>query len=369
MEDIGRSWETGAKSRIGGYGTVGGEMLTALMADEMLMPGAGQIKCLLNVGGNPAAAVPDQAKMIRALESLDLLVSMEPYMTATAALSDYILPPRMPFERADLHLALFETAIYGDAYARYTPAVASAPENSELCDEWYVLLSLAARLDLRLTCNGVKLDATELTTEDELIALVARNAPVAWEEIKNAPMGYLHEEPMFALPPDPATAVKFTTVPADVQVEIEALWKDCQQRGQETGSSIFTHRLATRRSRHRFNTIGHFSPYLKRLVPYNPAYLHPDEMSLLALKDGDWIEIRSDHGSIQARAESDPTVRCGVVSITHCFGYLSDSDDYDTHAVSINSLISTDRDLQDINAMPRMSGIPVAITPVSQAAV
>src|SRR5690606_21968929 len=75
--DVGRSWETGPKSRIGGFGTVGGEMLTGLLADEILTPGPGQIKCLFSVGGNPAAAVPDHNKMAKALESLELLVSLE----------------------------------------------------------------------------------------------------------------------------------------------------------------------------------------------------------------------------------------------------------------------------------------------------
>ncbi len=356
--DIGRSWESGPKSRIGGFGTIGGEMLTALLADEVLTPGPGQVKCLFSVGGNPVAAVPDQRKFVAAMANLELLVSLEPFMTATAALSDYILPPRMPYERADLNLALFETAIYGDAYARYTAPVASPPANAELCDEWFALWSIASRLGCQLVCNGVELDMARAPSDDQLLAITAANAPVPWDIIRDAELGYLHPESLTALPADPATAGRFTLVPEDVRKEIAGLDAHCRQ---PPGREAFPYRLTSRRSRHRFNTVGHLSPYLKKLVPYNPAYLNPADLAAERLSRGDWIEIRSDHGVIRARVEEDPAVRRGVVSMSHCFGYLPEDDDYDTHGVSTNLLISSERDLQTINAMPRMSGIPVAI--------
>ncbi|KJS08496.1 MAG: hypothetical protein VR73_05350 [Gammaproteobacteria bacterium BRH_c0] len=364
--DVGRSWDTGPKSRIGGFGTVGGEMLTGLLADEILTPGPGQIKCLFSVGGNPAAAVPDHNKMAKALESLELLVSLEPFMTPTAMLADYILPPRMPYERADLHLALFETAIYPDAYARHTQPVATPPEGAELCDEWFAFWSLASRLGRQLVCNGVELDMQTPPGDDALLAIMARNAPVPWETIRDAPAGYLHEEAVFALPPDPASTSRFTTLPADVQDEITELRDYCLQPSADRATGKFPYRLTSRRSRHRFNTVGHFSPYLKRLMPYNPAYLNPADMAREGIENGDWVEISSDHGLIRARAEADDSVRTGVVSISHCFGFLPGESDFDTYGVSTNLLISTDRDLQTINAMPRMSGIPVAIRPMAE---
>jgi len=101
-------------------------------------------------------------------------------------------------------------------------------------------------------------------------------------------------------------------------------------------------------------------------MPYNPAYLNPADMAREGIENGDWVEISSDHGLIRARAEADDSVRTGVVSISHCFGFLPGESDFDTYGVSTNLLISTDRDLQTINAMPRMSGIPVAIRPMAE---
>ena len=173
-------------------------------------------------------------------------------------------------------------------------------------------------------------------------------------------MGYLHPEKMKALPADPATMGKFRMIPADVADEMTELWQACNN-DQSARDNGFTHRLISRRLRHRFNTVGHFSPYLKRLIPYNLAYMNPDELIAHGLQENDFVQIRSDHGVIKARVEADASVRIGVVSMAHCFGKSQADDDYDTHGSSTNQLISSDKDLQSINAMPRMSGIPVAI--------
>ena len=96
-------------------------------------------------------------------------------------------------------------------------------------------------------------------------------------------------------------------------------------------------------------------------MPYNVAYLNPADMAAKSVNDGDWVELTSDNATVRAIAEADETLRPGVVSLTHGFGDLPDSTDYLTDGVSTNLLISTDRDLQTINAMPRMSGIPVNV--------
>ncbi len=142
-----RWWENGPKSRIDGSGFIGDEMMTGVMADEILTPGEGQVRALIVHGGNPASAVPDQRKIVRALRSLDLLVCIEPANSITSELADYILPPFMQYERPDLPFWLYEYMIYQDAaYTRYTPAVAAPPDGAQLVDDWYVFWSLAKRL-------------------------------------------------------------------------------------------------------------------------------------------------------------------------------------------------------------------------------
>jgi hypothetical protein len=60
----------------------------------------------------------------------------------------------------------------------------------------------------------------------------------------------------------------------------------------------------------------------------------------------------------------DGVLRRGVVSMTHAFGVApGEASDYDRSGSAVSLLISTDRDFQSINAMARLSGIPVNISP------
>lgn len=353
-----RPWDSGPRSRIGDYGLVGGEMVTGKLADDILQPGAGQVRILFNHGGNPAAAVPDQRKMARALGSLDLLVSIDPVMSATARLSHYILPPKLQFERPDLPIYLFEAALFPQPYTRYTPALVPPPEHAELCDEWRVFYEIARRAGRALSFMGTPLDMDHPPKEDDLIALTLGPAPVTLEEVQQHPQGYFHPEETLAVPADPATAGRFTLFPADVADEMTAM-----TAGFTTDPDPrYPFLLSSRRSRHRMNSIGNTLPDLQRLFRRNHGYMHPDDMADLRLASGDPIEIMSEHGAIIVDAEADPSVRRGVVSISHGFGGLpDDGDDWRDKGASPNLLISTDCDLQTINAMPRMTAIPVAI--------
>jgi anaerobic selenocysteine-containing dehydrogenase len=341
-----RSWERGPRTRTGGYGPIGGEMATGVLADEILKPGPGRIRAMINHGGNPAVTVPDQRKIVRALRSLDLLVSIEPFMTPTARLSHYVLPPKLGYERPDLPIFLFEPYMFPKPYTRY-------------CDEHYVFWSLAKRLGVSLSTMGVPLDMDRPPTDDELLAIVARGAPLPFETIKSRPDGcYYDEGSELALPADPATAAQFDVMPEDVRADIGALAARAHDR-----DSGFSHLLSNRRNRHRFNSYGFAVTGLRRMLPRNLAYLNPRDMAERGLRNGDWIEITSDHGMIGAIAEADQDLRAGVVSMSHGFGGLPEDGDYLANGASANLLISTDRHRQGINGMPRMSGIPVNIRP------
>jgi anaerobic selenocysteine-containing dehydrogenase len=358
-----RPWEHGPKSRIGGYGMLGGEMMTGVMAAEILEPGPGRVRAMIVHGGNPASSVPDQRKVVEAFRALDLLVSIEPNMTPTAKLSHYILPPKLMYERPDLPLWIWEMLLYPIPFTRYTEAVAAPPAGSEVSDEIYLFWALAKRLGLQMTVTGVPIDMDTRPTVEDSLKIAARHAPVTWDEIKHPPRGAVFEgEAQYAAPPDPATAGRFTMAAPDILREIAQLATErSSPAGIASNGMVFTHRLASRRHRDRFNSLGKALSGVHKRVPYNVAYLNPGDMADKSVESGDWVEVISDSGAVRAIAEGDETLRRGVVSLIHGFGDLPDSSDYLTDGVSTNLLISTDRDLQTINAMPRMSGIPVNI--------
>jgi len=350
-----RWWEQGYRSRIGGYGQLDGELPTGILADEILAPGPGQLRCLLVHGGNPASAVPDQRKIVRALESLELLVTIEPFMTETARLSHYVLPPTLPYERADLPLFIYENLVTPEPYTRYTPAVAEPPAGADVRDDHYYFWSLARRLGLRLEYFGHPLPMEVAPDTDELLALAARHAPVDFTDIKSAPRGLYVDAPQRVEPAEPDPDARFTLMPDDVAAELREAFLHAPEAG-------FPYRLAVRRHRDVLNSACRALPSVRSRVPFNLAYMNPADLSREGCSAGDVLEIASDHGAIRAIAAADADLRSGVVSISHGFGSLPDETDYLRHGVSTNLLISTDANRASINAMPRMSGIPVRVT-------
>jgi anaerobic selenocysteine-containing dehydrogenase len=122
----------------------------------------------------------------------------------------------------------------------------------------------------------------------------------------------------------------------------------------------FTHRLVSRRLRDVYNSNGLEIASLRRRHPYNPAYLHPDDLAELGLRDGDVIEIDSGHAQILGVVEGAPDVRRGVVSMAHAWG---DVPKWDAEVRTIGSntgrLTANDRDYDPVTGIPLMSAIPV----------
>lgn len=357
-----RWWEHGYRSRLG-YGLLDNELPTGSLIDEILKPGPGQVRALLVHGGNPALAVPDQQRIVEALRSLELLVTIEPMMTATARLSDYILPPTLHYERADLPMFIYESLLFPEPFTRYTPAVAKPPANAEVRDDWYYFWGLAKRLGLQLHSWNIPLDMQNTPTTDDLLRIAAQHAPMSFEDIKQHEYGVVFdEEPQRVEPGDPDSPHRFSVAPDDITQELAEVYAEFNP----SEPPRFRYRLAVRRQRDALNTACKDLPPIKQRLPFNSAYMNPDDLLAEGVGEGEMLRIESEHGVIEAMAEADVNLRPGVVSISHGFGLLPDEpEDYRSYGVSTNLLIDSRRHREPINAMPRMSGIPVNIKPAS----
>jgi anaerobic selenocysteine-containing dehydrogenase len=356
-----RSWSAIPSSRIRGIGQLGGERLTGTLAEEILTPGGGRVRALLVNGGNPAASVPDQRRMVEALRDLELLVAIEPYMTVTAALAHYILPPRMQYERADLPLLIPNFPLQPENWLQFTSAVLSPPLQSDLVEDWYVYWSLAKRLGFTITYAGTELDMGNSPTTEELLKLRLKGARVSFDDLKRYPSGAVFRNDAWRVrPPRSEMGARFDVMPSDVAGELAAF-----HAAPALHSDAFPYLLSSRRNRDTFNSNGIQLAKVRARNPSNPLCVHPDDLVALHISPGDRIKITSEHGSIVATTKADPSMKRGVVSMTHCWGGLPDDDARDGD--NVNLLIDSTSCVEAINAMPRMSAIPVGLSHVSTA--
>ena len=90
------------RSRFGNYPDVIGNLPATLIPKEITTPGARQIRAFFVSAGNPVLSVPDGDALEAAFGELDLLVSLDFYVTDTSRHADYILPTTTFLEREDV---------------------------------------------------------------------------------------------------------------------------------------------------------------------------------------------------------------------------------------------------------------------------
>ena len=91
-------------------------------------------------------AWPDQEKALAAMKDLELLVCIDPYISATAELADYVLAPKLTLEREDV--TLLSDAWYEKPYSQYSRAVIESEH--DVIEEWELYWAIADRLNLEI---------------------------------------------------------------------------------------------------------------------------------------------------------------------------------------------------------------------------
>ena len=165
----GRGFKLGRwNSRVRGLPEAFGELPVSCLADEIETPGEGQVKAVFTVAGNPLVSTPNSARLTKAFESLELLVSLDCYVNETTSRADVILPVPSPLERPHYDLAFYQLSIRN--IANFTPP--ALPARGDVQPEWRTMLQLAA------IAVGQGRDA-DVDAFDDLIALdVARRETV-----------------------------------------------------------------------------------------------------------------------------------------------------------------------------------------------
>jgi anaerobic selenocysteine-containing dehydrogenase len=345
-----------ARSRFRGLGQLGLEMPCNVLADEILTPGDGQIRALISVGGNPEVGFPNQLKMRRALDDLRLFVQVDPWMSASAKRADVVLAPKQCLEREDI--TNLSEWWHERPYARYTEAVVPAP--GDIIDEYQMIWHIARHLGLQLELAGGPLPMDECPSKEVFLDLMTAGCLVKPSQVRRDSVGgaaviYDDLHPRVG-PADPDAAYRFDLAAGDMPGELTRYGRD------EARAAGFDFRLISRRSKTRFNSIGHPLKALRARTTTNPAYMHPDDLAALAIEDGAIVEISSAHATIHGVAKASDKVRRGLVSMAHAYGD-SEAGAHNVREMgaSTNRLTSDEVDYDPITGQALQSAIPVRV--------
>ena len=231
-------------------------------------------------GANPAATVPDTARVKAALRSLDFLVVVEQFLTATAELADLVLPCTTYLEMDEL------VTTYGHTWLGL--AQAAVPPEGEARPDAAIFQGLADRLGF-----GPALAGTPSEWMSRLLGPLASHG-VTVEALRERP------RPNPLAPQVPFADHHFPTVSG--RFEFLGQFSPLTPR-PEPG----LHLVATKTLR-----MVNAQILPEDLPPEATVALHPETIARLGLADGQRIQVASAVGQIGARAAADPTVRRDV---------------------------------------------------------
>ena len=378
-----KAWGFGEKLRVRGLTDTAAGMPTAALADEILLQGEGQVKALICIGGNPMAAWPDQRKTQAAMQALDLLVTLDVEMSSTSRLADYVIACKQTLETPGMSqsgeaIKYFGTGIgFPNAYAQYSETVADVPHDSDLLEEWDFFYQMADHLDLDLTFAMafgfsryqespyvvMPVSRTHKPTIEDFYEAICANSRIPLEEVRRYPHGHVFHSEVIVEPREDGCDARLECGNKDMLQQLAEVFSQNYHAQQNTPDYPF--RYIPRRHNNFMNSSGRSIDKLNGGRPWNPVWMHPDDMNSIGAVEGSMVRIATTHDSITAMAEADATLRPGVVAIAHAFGGLADEDDhYLELGANTGRLVRTDANFDPITGMPMMGNIPVAITPV-----
>jgi anaerobic selenocysteine-containing dehydrogenase len=353
----------------------------------MLLEGEGQVRALLCMGGNPMMAWPDQIKTREALESLDLLVVLDPKLTQTGKLADYVVPPKLVPEIPTMSYDIEELEGMGPGwgfplpYAAYREALIEPPEGSDLIEDWQFFYLLGRELGFQLNAVSGRmriegdppmrfhpLDMKKMPTTDELFEMLTSDARIPLSEVRKYEAGHVFEEPdAVVLGREPGCEALLELGDEVMMSQLDGAASDAVE-----GDSDFPFRLVSRRESDTMNSQGRDQDKLCRDRPHNPAHMNPGDMKALGVEPGMLVAITSRRTTIHAFAKPSEDLRRGIVSMTHSYGIdleELDPDDKDgapqpySMGGHTGALASADLDyMEPFVGIPRMSAIPVHVT-------
>ena len=391
----GRGFTTGRwHSRVSGHPEALSELPTIAMPEEIETPGDGQIRAVITIAGNPVLSAPDGPRLSEALETVDFMLSVDPYLNETTRHADVILPPPPPSRAAHLDIALSGAVVRNNA--RYSPPALPLADGRP--DECEILARVA------LIALGLGTDADPALVDDQVItATLAREvadpySPVADRSAEELtamlPDGPGYERRLdmmlrlgpfgdaFGTKPEGLNLARLKDNPHGIDLgaltsripEILRTPSGMVELAPETILADVPRLLASLDSEDGFLLIGrrhlrsnnswmHNLPALSGGSNRCTLQIHPDDASRLGVTD--LAVVTGPGGKLEVPVEITDAIRPGVVSLPHGWGHSAPGTRMSVAAghpgVNVNSLFD-DSLMDPLSGTAVLNGVPVEVT-------
>ncbi|MEE9607672.1 MAG: molybdopterin oxidoreductase family protein [Myxococcota bacterium] len=373
-----------------------GELPSAALAEEIDSAGDERIRALVTVAGNPVLSTPNGARLARALETLEFMVSVDIYVNETTRFADVILPPTSLLERSNYDIAFGGFSVRN--VAKFSPQVLKAPQDSR--EQWEILAEIAGRV------NGANAEAVDELVLSHLLSQLVGGTDtgcphVSAEEAKQklgdargpervldlmlraGPYGDRFDEASDGLSLaklreaehgldlgalEPRLPELLDTASGAVELAPELIVADVPRL--RTRLDELRHEdqllLVGRRHLRSNNSWMHNVHALAKGRERCTLLVNPADAERLGLRDGGRARVRSRAGELEAPVVVSDEMMPGVVSLPHGFGHTGDGVQLRVardHA-GVNSNLLTDESRVDpLSGNGVLNGIPVELAP------
>jgi anaerobic selenocysteine-containing dehydrogenase len=308
------------------------ELPVAVLADEILIEGKGQIRAMITYAGNPVLSTPQRGTLDAALESLDFYVAVDMYVTETTRHADIILPPISPLEREEVDVLFPVYSVRNNL--RYDARVFEPPADG--LEDWQIMARLvteivplpARRFTTRIVnalwewFSPMRLTSVGVATGPYGVLRRGRNG-LTVAKVRAAAGGIDLGPLQPRLRSIIATKDRKVHLAPDDFVSATRELLDDARRGNAitTPADGYDLKLIGRRHLRSNNSWLHNVPSMVKGRDRCTALMHPDDATSRGLIDGEQVTVTSPTGSIVVTLEVSDDIRSGTIAIPHGWGH------------------------------------------------
>ncbi|WAZ20661.1 molybdopterin oxidoreductase family protein [Streptomyces cinnabarinus] len=388
-------------SRVSRYPEAKAELPISALAEEIdTATDEGEpVRALISIAANPVLSTPNGDRLDKALDSLDFMVSVDPYLNETSRHAHVVLPPPPP-SQSPHHDFAFNTLAVRNQVRYNRPAVPLEPGRMAETE-------ILARLVLAATgMHGADPSAVDDMVIGQTLgkAVKETHSPVHGRDPQDLAAQLFGDTGPerrldmmlrlgpygdgFGVRPDGLSLEKLLAHPHGIDLgplkprlpqplktrsgQVELLPKPIaddlprlRQTLHERSDGLV---LVGRRHLRSNNSWMHNVPALTGGTNRCTVHIHPDDAEKLGVRDGAAVRLKGAGGEVTAPVEVTDAVRAGVVSLPHGWGHDRPGTRM-SHAlkdpgVNVNQLLDGTL-LDPLSGNAVLNGVPVELTPLT----